>query len=221
MKLQSHTRLYISASIAYNFSGFFRNFSRPPQYLTARPAGYGMFVSSFIILHLSTMALLKMVRGKDNVILRTLSTEIKKIDRKLVQFIEDMKETMDHEKGVGLAAPQVGVNQRVVVCKFNHGTPHELIIGMINPVITNRSKQFLLDDEGCLSLPKQFDSVARYQSLTVKFTDVKGREQILKLSGFNARIVQHEVDHIEGKLYIDHVNDPETLELRRKAAAKE
>ncbi len=166
------------------------------------------------------MALLKMERGKDNKILRAVSAKVKKIDRKLVQFIEDMKETMEKEKGVGLAAPQVGVNLRVVVCKFNHGTSHELIIGMINPEISSLSKDFMLDDEGCLSLPKQFDGIARHFALTVKFLDVKGREQVLKLNELNARIVQHEVDHINGKLYIDHLNDAETMEMKKKAAGK-
>ena len=166
------------------------------------------------------MALLKMERGKDNPILRAHSIEIKKIDRKLIKFIEDMRETMEHEKGIGLAAPQVGVNTRVVVCKFNYDSPHELIIGMINPVIVSRSKQFDLSEEGCLSLPKQFDGIARHHALTVKFLDIKGREQVLKLTNLNARIVQHEVDHIDGKLYIDHLGDAETLELKKQASVK-
>ena len=160
------------------------------------------------------MGLLKMERGKENEILRAVSEPVKKIDRKLLKFIEDMKVTMDKEHGVGLAAPQVGVNQRVVVCRFNHDTPHEVIVAMINPHITSRSKEMVLGEEGCLSLPKLFDSIARHESLTVKFLDTKGREQVLKLKGFNARIVQHEVDHVDGNLYIDHLGDEVTLQLK-------
>ena len=160
------------------------------------------------------MALLQMERGKENKILRTVSKPIKKIDRKLLKFIEDMKVTMAYEKGVGLAAPQVGVNERVVVCIFNYDTPHEVIIPMINPEITKRSSEMALNEEGCLSLPGRYDAIARHEALTVKYLDVKGRENVLKLNGLNARIVQHEVDHIDGKLYIDHLLDEATIELK-------
>ncbi len=162
-----------------------------------------------------------MQRGNDNKILRTVSKPIAKIERKLVKFIEDMKLTMDHEKGIGLAAPQVGVNERVVVCKFNHDTPHELIIPMVNPVIAHTSQEMVLSEEGCLSLPGKYDSIARHASLTVKYLDAKGRENVLKLEGLNARIVQHEVDHIDGHLYIDHLMDAATLRLKKEQEKKE
>lgn len=165
------------------------------------------------------MTLLKLEKGKDNLILRTVSKPVKKIDRKMVKFVNDMVETMFHEHGVGLAAPQVGVNERVVVCRFNHDTNHELIVPMINPVITHRSQEMDLHEEGCLSLPKEYDSIARHYSLTVKYQDLKGRENVLKLSGFNAKIVQHEVDHIEAHLYIDHLMDPATLQMKKEEAA--
>src|SRR6185295_11143350 len=98
------------------------------------------------------MARLTMERGKDNEILRTVSKVIKKIDRKMAKFAEDMEETMYKEEGIGLAAPQVGVNERIVVCRFNHETPHEVVVPMINPEITSMSKEMVLSDEGCLSL---------------------------------------------------------------------
>lgn len=166
------------------------------------------------------MGLLTMVRGRDNKILRTVSKPVAKIDRKLLKFIEDMKVTMDHEKGVGLAAPQVGENIRVVICKFNHDTPHELIIPMINPVITKKSEEMVLGEEGCLSLPGLYDAIARHESLTVKYLDTKGRENVLKLSEYNARVVQHEVDHIDAHLYIDHLMDAATLQLKKEEAAE-
>lgn len=166
------------------------------------------------------MGLLQMERGNDNEILRTVSKPIAKIDRKLLKFINDMVLTMDHEKGVGLAAPQVGVNDRVVICKFNHDTPHQLIIPMINPVITKKSEGMILGEEGCLSLPGRYDSIARHASLTVKYLDVKGRENVLKLSGFNARVVQHEVDHIDAHLYIDHLTDEATRRMKKEEEGK-
>jgi peptide deformylase len=162
-----------------------------------------------------------MERGKDNEILRAVSAPVKKIDRKMLKFIENMKETMDHEKGVGLAAPQVGANVRVVVCKFNYDTPHEVIVPMINPVIKRKSEAMVLHDEGCLSIPGKYDSIARHEAVTVQYLDPKGRENVLKLNGFNARVVQHEVDHIEGHLYVDHLMDPATLRLKKEEAEEE
>ena len=154
------------------------------------------------------MALIPIEKGSDNMILRTISSPVKRIDKKkMKKFFEDMRETMHDANGIGLAAPQVGVNERVVVCYFNNGTDHELIVDMIHPEILEHSDEMVTEEEGCLSLPGKFDKVARYTALTVKYLDRKGNEQILKLSGLNARIVQHEVDHLDGKLYIDRVKE--------------
>jgi peptide deformylase len=162
-----------------------------------------------------------MERGKDNEILRAVSAPVKKIDKKVLKFIENMKETMDHEKGVGLAAPQVGANVRVVVCKFNYDTPHEVIVPMINPVIKRKSEAMALHEEGCLSIPGKYDSIARHEAVTVQYLDTRGRENVLKLNGFNARVVQHEVDHIEGHLYVDHLMDAATLRMKKEEAEEE
>lgn len=154
------------------------------------------------------MALIPIEKGSDNLILRKVSEPVKKIDKKrFAKFFDDMRETMHDANGIGLAAPQVGVNDRVVVCYFNHGTDHELIVDMMNPEILEHSDKMITEEEGCLSLPGKFDSVARYDALTVKYLDRKGKEHILKLTGLNARIVQHEVDHLDGKLYIDRVKE--------------
>ena len=153
------------------------------------------------------MALLKLETGTQNEILRTVSQPVKKIDKSLVKFIEDMKETMEKSNGIGLAAPQVGKNIRVVVTKFNHDTKNELILGMINPVILSRSKEEEIGEEGCLSVPKKFDNVVRSKDILLKYEDVKGRENMLKLSGLNARIIQHEIDHLDGILFVDKIVD--------------
>jgi peptide deformylase len=151
------------------------------------------------------MALLPIVKGAKNEILRTVSKPIKKIDKKMGKLLDDMAVTMFKAEGVGLAAPQIGLNIRVVVCRFNPGTKHEIVVDMINPEIVSNSDETITDEEGCLSLPGEFDKVARYAELTVKFLDRKGKENALKLKDYNARIVQHEIDHIDGILYIDRV----------------
>lgn len=154
------------------------------------------------------MALIPIQKGSDNLILRKVSQPLKKINKKkMAKFFDDMRETMHDANGIGLAAPQVGINDRVVVCYFNNGTDHELIVDMINPEILDHSDEMVAEEEGCLSLPGKFDKVARYDALTVKFQDVKGNDHVLKLTGLNARIVQHEVDHLDGKLYIDRVKE--------------
>jgi peptide deformylase len=149
--------------------------------------------------------ILPIEKGTDNRILRAASVSINKIDKKLCKFLDDMRETMFSAEGVGLAAPQVGQNIRVVVCRFNNGTSHETIVDMINPEILDLSEDMQGGEEGCLSIPGKFEPLQRSKSVIVKFLDRKGRETVLKLKGLNARIVQHEVDHVEGMLYVDRL----------------
>ncbi len=153
------------------------------------------------------MAVLPIEKGGDNKILRAVSASLKKVDKKLWKFLDDMKETMVDAEGIGLAAPQVSQNIRVVICRFNNSTPHEIIVEMINPEIIEMSDEITVREEGCLSLPGKFDDVWRSKALTIRFLDRKGKEQVLKLKGLSARIVQHEVDHIDGMLYIDRIKE--------------
>lgn len=157
------------------------------------------------------MAFLPIEKNSDNKILRAVSAEVKKIEpRKMSKFLDDMRDTMFDSEGVGLAAPQVSRNVRVVICRFNHETSHEIVVEMINPVISDVSDEMDIAEEGCLSIPGKFDKVWRHRSLTVKYFDRKGRENVLKLRGWNARIAQHEVDHLNGMLYIDRVKEQQS-----------
>ncbi len=149
------------------------------------------------------MTVLPIEKGVDNKILRAVSEPVKKIDKKLFKLLDDMRDTMFAAKGVGLAAPQVGVNIRAVICTFNYDTVNETVVDMINPAISSLSEEMVKDEEGCLSVPGKFDFVKRHKSLIVRFTDRKGREQALKVSGYNAKVVQHEIDHINGILFVD------------------
>ena len=151
--------------------------------------------------------ILPIEKGVGNKILRAISAPVKKIDKALCKFLDDMKETMFAAEGVGLAAPQVGRNVRVVVCRFNPGTSHELIVDMVNPEMLELSEELQGGEEGCLSIPGKFDELKRRNVVTVKFTDRKGREIVLKLKGMNARIVQHELDHLDGTLYADRLKE--------------
>jgi len=144
-------------------------------------------------------------KGEDNPILRAKSGKVKKLDKKLIKFIDEMREVMLKEDGVGLAAPQVGVNKRIIICCFNVSSDNQTVVEMINPEILSTSKNMEIEEEGCLSLPGRFENVARSKSIVVKYTSKKGKDHTLKLEGMNARIVQHETDHLDGILFIDRM----------------
>ncbi len=110
-----------------------------------------------------------------------------------------MKETTVAAKGAGIAAPQVNRSERVCICMLNRK-----LVPLINPEIISKSETLAVAEEGCLSLPDIWLHVPRSVEVLVKFLDAKGHEQELKLKDFDARVVQHEVDHLEGVLIVDY-----------------
>ena len=160
------------------------------------------------------MAILKVETGTQNQKLRQISQPVRKIDKDLQKLIKDMEVTMEKGHGCGLAAPQVGVLQRLIVVLLNQQTDQEVILAMINPEITFQSKQTEIDTEGCLSVPDFFDEVERYSEIIIKFLDKKGREQMLKLADLNARVVQHEIDHLNGVLFVDKIVEDAEKKLK-------
>lgn len=151
------------------------------------------------------MARLPITSGADNTILRTVSKSVKSVDKKLLKLIGDMHVTMNAEDGIGIAAPQVGVNLRLALAKLNPGTKHENVIVMINPEILTHTDDKETNEEGCLSLRGKWGGVPRWANLTVQFYNKKMEKVVLALSELNARIIQHEIDHLDGKLFIDRV----------------
>lgn len=149
------------------------------------------------------MSRLQIETGTDNPILREKAKAVRKIDRATLKLIQNMEETMEKDNGCGLAAPQVGISQRIIIVKLNQQTDQEVNLAMVNPEIVFHSAETEVDTEGCLSVPKVFDLVRRWRDVIVKFEDKKGRQQMLKLSELNARVVQHEIDHLEGVLFTD------------------
>lgn len=151
------------------------------------------------------MALLEITKGVDNKILRASSAPVKKIDRKIKKLIADMTDTMLAVDGLGIAAPQVGVNLRIYIARLNFNTPNEIIAPMINVEFLSLSDEKENNEEGCLSIPGKFGLVRRSKSVTIRYMDEKGKSHTLKLSGLNARIMQHETDHLEGILIADKI----------------
>ncbi len=147
------------------------------------------------------------VKGIDNKILRTVSKPVGAITAEIRELARTMIKAMDRENGVGIAAPQVGMNIRMVICKFNPGANNEVIVPMINPEILELSDVMLDGEEGCLSLPGLWGHMKRADYAIVRFKNLKGVSQTLELSEFNARIIQHEADHLNAILFADKASD--------------
>ena len=130
------------------------------------------------------------------------------IDDDLRALINDMLETMYAAPGIGLAAPQIGVNARLLVmdCAQRDGAEAPEPIAMINPQITASSEDLSEYEEGCLSIPEVFADVTRPSEVEVRWTDRDGAEQTRTFDGLRATCVQHEIDHLNGKLFIDYLS---------------
>ncbi len=142
------------------------------------------------------MALLEIKKAGDAV-LKEICRPVDKIDKRLKRTLDDMADTMYAADGVGLAAPQVGLPLRMVVIDVGEG-----LLEMINPVII-ASDGLEADTEGCLSVPKIFGEVERASHVTVEFLDRRHKKKRLEAEKLMARAIQHELDHLDGILFID------------------
>jgi len=153
------------------------------------------------------------IRVAPDPILKQKSKRVRTIDGSIHKLIGDMIETMYSAGGVGLAAPQVGVPLRVVVI----GMPEQEDIVLINPEIVRRTGERLVD-EGCLSVPSYIGQIKRAELVRVKGRDQNGREVRIKANGLLAEVLEHEIDHLNGVLYIDHL---ESMDKLRKIEPEE
>ena len=144
------------------------------------------------------MAKRNIVKIGDDVLRKTCRTQLN-FDERLHQILDDMQETMYAAEGVGLAAPQVGILRRFCVIDVGEG-----IIELINPVITEREGS-QTGSEGCLSIPNRYEEVTRPMKVTVRAQDRFGNNFTVTGEGLLARALCHEIDHLDGVLYIDHV----------------
>ena len=148
--------------------------------------------------------MLEVLTGRKNPVLRAMSTPISKIDKNMGKLVDKMISSMKSEKGVGLAAPQIGKNIRLIVIQlFNDQGKKASVLEMINPQILWKSKEENVEVEGCLSVPGEWGKVKRSTAIKVSFLNKKSVQQKLDLEGINARIVQHENDHLDGILFVD------------------
>jgi peptide deformylase len=150
------------------------------------------------------MAILQILKYPEPVLSRA-SLPVKNITGETVQLINDMLETMYAAPGVGLAAPQAGVSQRVIVLDVDHENPHKQVYKLINPVIT-RAEGEVVWEEGCLSVVDFTAEVRRAAQVEVVGFDEDQKEVKITAEGFFAVALQHEIDHLDGKLFIDRIS---------------
>ena len=144
------------------------------------------------------MAKRNIVKIGDDVLRKICRTQLT-FDEKLHQTLDDMKETMYDAEGVGLAAPQIGILRRYCVIDVGDG-----VIELINPVITEKSEETQTGNEGCLSIPNRSEVITRPMKVSVRAQNRYGENITLTGEGLKARALCHEIDHLDGVLYIDH-----------------
>jgi len=147
------------------------------------------------------MSVLKM-RTLPDPVLRQKARKVSKIDGSIQKLIDDMVDTMHADAGVGLAAPQIGVSLRIAVI----GIPGEEVITLVNPEIIKRQGERVLQ-EACLSVPGYQGEIKRAVTVKVKAQNRQGKEFRLKGEGLLAQALEHEIDHLDGIVYVDHIKD--------------
>ncbi len=162
------------------------------------------------------MPILNMVYAPD-IRLKTMCKDVEEITDELKQLAADMVETMYENKGVGLAAPQIGKTIRLFVmdCEQNEEGEGGKVYKLFNPVITHASEELNEYEEGCLSLPEVLQIVTRPKEITVEYLDENGQKQVLEADGLTATCIQHEIDHLNGKILLDYMGP-----VKRRMALK-
>ena len=148
-------------------------------------------------------------------ILRKEVKPIKEVDTKLIKLVQDMYYTMDNAEGVGLAAPQVNKNISLCIIDISCIDEHKHVkpLTLINPVIVDKHGEAVLE-EGCLSIPEVRAQVTRPEQIFLKYNDFDMNEVTLEADGFFARVIQHEIDHLHGKLFVDYLDEDEFKKVK-------
>ena len=141
-----------------------------------------------------------------NKLLRNISKPVDQVGKEEQKLMDDMLETMYHANGIGLAAIQIGVPKRIIVMDISKEEGKKEPKYFVNPVIKNKDQKKNTYEEGCLSVPNQFAEIDRPSKCEVEYLDYFGKRQVLKADGLLAICIQHEMDHLEGILFIDYLS---------------
>ncbi len=142
------------------------------------------------------------IRKYGDPILREVAQKVEVVDDEILEILDNMVETMYETKGVGLAAPQVGISKRIFVCDQGDGVVRKVI----NPVITPLTDKLIDCEEGCLSVPGIYKKVERPEKIRVEYMNEKGEEVVEEVEGFLAIVMQHEYDHLNAVLFVDRIS---------------
>ena len=148
----------------------------------------------------------KKILTEPNKILREISKPVLNVGVEEQKLMDDMLETMYYANGIGLAAIQVGVPKRIIVIDISKDEKKEKPMFFVNPIIKNKNLEKLTYEEGCLSVPDQFAEIDRPSKCEVEYLDYDGEKKLLKADGLLATCIQHEMDHLEGILFIDYLS---------------
>lgn len=163
------------------------------------------------------MALLPILRYPDPR-LHTVAKPVTQVDERVRQLVADMIETMYAAEGIGLAATQVDVHEQVIV--MDTSEQHDRPVVLVNPKIIARSDEMHVGDEGCLSVPAIYDRVQRHARVTVRALDREGQPFELDAEGLSAVCVQHEMDHLLGKVFVEYLSPLKRDRIRTKLLKK-
>jgi peptide deformylase len=163
------------------------------------------------------MAILPIITAPDPRLQRR-AKPVAKVDASIRRLMDDMLETMYQAPGIGLAAPQVGVLQRVIVVDCAKDGEKPQPYRLANPEILWQSEELLTNNEGCLSLPEHYADVTRPAEIKVRYIDEQNEIRELHAKGLLATCIQHEIDHLEGTLFVDHISSLKRSIILRKLA---
>tara|TARA_Y100000590_G_C15423898_1_gene902461 strand:- start:136 stop:660 length:525 start_codon:yes stop_codon:yes gene_type:complete len=149
---------------------------------------------------------IRTILTEPNKTLRQVSKTVEKVDKEIQKLMDDMLETMYSANGIGLAAIQVGVPKRIIVMDLSKNEEKNEPRYFVNPVINNKNQKFVTYEEGCLSVPGQFAEIDRPSECDVEYLDYDGKKQFLHATGLLATCIQHEIDHCDGRLFIDYLS---------------
>ena len=149
---------------------------------------------------------IKTILTEPNKILRQISQPVEKVGDEEKELMRDMLETMYSANGIGLAAIQIGIPKRIIVMDLSKEENKKLPMYFVNPVITEKNNEKKTYEEGCLSVPNQFAEIDRPNKCQVEYLDFDGNKQSLQAEGLLATCIQHEIDHLEGILFIDYLS---------------
>ena len=149
---------------------------------------------------------IKTILTEPNTLLRQVSQPVEQVGEPEKELMNDMLETMYAANGIGLAAIQIGVPKRIIVMDLSKEENKKLPMYFVNPVITKKNNEKITYEEGCLSVPNQFAEIDRPSKCEVEYLDYNGDKQNLQAEGLLATCIQHEIDHLEGILFIDYLS---------------